>query len=329
MTETSSGGLVLVTGGSGFIGSALVRRLAGEGRRVRVLDDGSRGRQDRLAGLEVERVSGDVRDETLVREAMSGVETVFHLAYVNGTEHFYSKPDVVLDIAVRGQLNALDAAREAGVETFVYASSSETYQTPPVVPTPEQVPLVVPDVRNPRYSYGGGKIVAELLLLHYARTAGFRRVIFRPHNVYGPDMGFEHVIPQLVAKIAAASDGFRRSSARIELQGDGSQTRAFCHIDDAVSGILLCAANGADQDIFHLGTDRETSIGDLARRIGMLCGVEVALEPGPEAPGGTARRCPDIGRLRRIGYEPRVGLDAGLAATVDWYREHFRRVRAG
>src|SRR5205823_3221688 len=125
-------------------------------------------------------------------------------AYVNGTEFFYSKPHLVLEVAVKGMMNVVDACLQIGVRDLVLASSSEVYQTAPVVPTDESAPLSVPDPLNPRYSYGGGKIIAELLAINYGRTHFDRVSIFRPHNCYGPDMGREHVIPQLASRLGEA-----------------------------------------------------------------------------------------------------------------------------
>ena len=139
------------------------------------------------------------------------MESVIHLAYVNGTEFFYSKPELVLDIAIRGMLNVIDSCFSAGVRELVLASSSEAYQTPLTIPTPEDVPFIIPDVMYPRYSYGGVKLDCELMAVYYGRTFFDRVLIFRPHNVYGPDMGWEHVLPHFVERavkaIAATSTG--------------------------------------------------------------------------------------------------------------------------
>lgn len=318
-------GSILVTGGTGFIGSALVRHLAALGHPVRVFDNNFRGRTGNLDPVmdRIELVQGDIRNPDDALRAAEGCDTVYHLAFINGTEYFYSMPQLVLDVGVRGHLTMMDACARAGVGAFIYASSSEVYQTPPVIPTPEDVPGSVPDVTNPRYSYGGSKLMGELLTLHYALEHSMRRVIFRPHNVYGPAMGFEHVIPQLARKMFAATNRLSSSSASIEIQGDGGQTRAFCHVDDAVRGIVLAAERGEDRGIYHVGTDTETTIKELAEAMAAHLGIELDLVPGELPAGGTLRRCPDISRLRGLGYAPQVALAQGLGPTLDWYMNHF------
>ena len=143
-----SGAKVLVTGGSGFIGSALVKALVKSGARVRVLDDNSRGRPRRLEAVEkdIEFIGGDIRDAAAVDAATRGMDEVHHLAFVNGTEFFYTQPDLVLDVGVRGMINVIDACRKHDVGNLILASSSEVYQTPPTLPTDESAPLSVPDV---------------------------------------------------------------------------------------------------------------------------------------------------------------------------------------
>lgn len=312
----------LVTGGAGFIGSAIVRRLLADGASVRVLDDSSRGSMSRLADVskDVELVSGDVRDGAAVDRACDGVDSVIHLASVNGTPFFYSKPEVVLEVGLKGMLNVIDATIRHGVSELVVASSSEVYQTPARIPTAEDAELSIPDPLNPRYSYAGAKIASELLALNYGRKHYERVLIFRPHNVYGPDMGEEHVIPQLTIRLlglTAGADG----PIELPIQGSGDETRAFVYIDDLVDGVACLLAKGTHMSIYHVGTQDEITIAALAKKIGTILGRQVRPVPSVPARGGTPRRCPDISKLRTLGYEPHVALDVGLAKTVAWYRD--------
>lgn len=318
----------LVTGGSGFLGASLCAELLGRGRQVRVLDDLSRGSADRLEALDilddVELITGSVCDPTAVRQATRGCAEVWHLAYINGTRHFYERPDAVLEVAIKGALHTIEAALESGVERYVLASSSETYNLPPTIPTPEEVPLVVPDVTNPRFSYGGGKIASELLALHLAARRGLPTVIFRPHNFIGPRMGFEHVIPEVVGRIVKLSDGLRLQQIDLPIQGDGSETRAFCDITDGACGAAIAGTSGESGGIYHVGTEQEVTIRRLIELVGEALGVQLNVLPGERLPGSTPRRCPDITRLRALGYTPRVTLEEAVRRTASWYAEHLQ-----
>jgi len=312
---------ILVTGGSGFIGSGLVKALVAAGHQVRVLDDNSRGSPRRLTEVEkdIEFIGGDIRDAAAVAKATQGVDEVHHLAFVNGTEFFYSQPDLVLDVGVRGMINVIDACRQHKVGKLILASSSEVYQTPPQVPTDESAPLSIPDPLNPRYSYGGGKLISELMAINYGRKYFERVLIFRPHNVYGPDMGFEHVIPQFALRLHRLAQAQPSGKLRFEIQGTGADTRSFCHVDDLVAGVMVMRDKGEHLGIYHVGTMEEVTIAELARRVARVAGREIELVAGAPAAGGTPRRCPDISKLAGLGYKPRVPLDQGLPPTLDWY----------
>lgn len=306
-----------VTGAGGFIGAHLTRALLAEGHEVVAIDNYIRGQASRLADAEgaIERVTLDVRDRAALVEALTGVECVFHLAAVNGTENFYTQPQLVLDVGVRGALAVTEACIEAGVPDLVVASSAEVYQTPRVVPTNEDIEMVIPDSLNPRYSYGGSKLISELIAFNYGRDKLRKIQVFRPHNVYGPDMGWKHVVPQLIEKIVAAGDG-----GSITLQGDGSETRAFCYVSDVVDGIVRMWRSGESMNVYHIGSMEEVAIRDLARITAEALGVRVDLVAGPAAAGATPRRCPDIGKMRAIGYAPAIALVQGIERTVAWYR---------
>jgi nucleoside-diphosphate-sugar epimerase len=270
----------------------------------------------------MEFVAGDIRDLAAVTRAVHGMDEVHHLAYVNGTEFFYRAPELVLDVGVKGMINVIDACRSEGVGSLVLASSSEVYQTPPHVPTDEHAPLQVPDPINPRYSYGGGKIISELMAINYGRKYFDRVLIFRPHNVYGPDMGWEHVIPQFALRLKQAAAKHASGPVPFEIQGDGSQIRSFCHVDDLVAGVMVMRARGEHLGIYHVGTTEELTIRDVALRIAAQAGRDIEFVALPMPPGGTTRRCPDIGKLARLGYAPSVPFARGLPSTVDWYWAH-------
>jgi len=315
----------LVTGGTGFIGAGLVKALVAAGAKVRSLDNNSRGSKEKLgeAARGVELVEGDIRDASTVARAAKGMDAICHLAYVNGTEFFYTKPELILEVAVKGMMNVIDACLANHVPELVLASSSEVYQTPPKVPTDESAPLVVPDVLNPRYSYGGGKIICELLAINYGRTRIGRVVIFRPHNVYGPNMGWEHVIPQFAVRMRELHHAQPQGVLEFPLQGTGKETRSFIYIDDMVKGVLTAMERGEHMGVYHIGSGEETTIERLAHEIARCFGREIKIVPGPLQPGSTLRRCPNITKLRELGFEPRSSLTQGLNETVRWYDSNF------
>ena len=319
----------LVTGGSGFIGAALVRRLVHEGHRVRVLDNNSRGSTERLSDVtnDIEFIQADIRDAGAVSQAMTGVDCVCHLAFVNGTQFFYEQPEYVLDVGVKGIVNVIDACLQHGVADLVVASSSEVYQTPPVVPTDETVPLSIPDPHNPRYSYGAGKILTEIMAINYGLKHFERVVIFRPHNVYGPDMGWEHVIPQFVLRMKALCQD-TSGPIQFPIQGTGQETRAFVFIDDFTDGLDLLLERGEHLGIYNIGTDEEVAIETVARVVGEYFGREVEILPGELARGGTLRRCPDITKLTALGYRPQRSLREGVSTAARWYDENAHRAPA-
>lgn len=312
----------LVTGGTGFIGSALVNRLLSEGHKVRCLDNDFRGRSNKFNKSErLELIQADIRDARRVIEAGAGIDSILHLAYINGTEYFYTKPDLVLDVAVRGMMNVIDSCKINSIPHFVLASSSEVYQSPPEIPTPETVPMIVPDPLNPRYSYGGGKIICELLALHQLALIVPRVSIFRPHNVYGPDMGREHVIPQFILRARAQIEKLKSGDLPFEIQGDGRQKRSFIYIDDFVDGVMRVIDRGGHREIYHIGTDQELSMKDVAEKVVKSMGRIPRIIPGPEPLGATPRRVPLTDKIKKLGFNPKVPFEEGLAKTIAWYRE--------
>ncbi len=154
-------GRVLITGGTGFVGSALVKKLVNEGIKVRVVDNNSRGDFKRVAGYleEIDFINGDVTSIDSCLKACKDIDTLFHLAAINGTENFYQVPDKVLEVGVKGALNTIEAATRCGVANYIVTSSSEVYQEPTHIPTTEEERIIIPDIHNPRFSYSAGKII--------------------------------------------------------------------------------------------------------------------------------------------------------------------------
>lgn len=315
---------ILVTGAGGFLGRALTLALAERGHQVRALDNDSRGTLASLAvHPQIEPIAGDVLNHAQMMDCMAGMEVVYHLAYINGTKFFYTIPGKILEVGIIGTHNVLQACLHHRVPRFVLASSSEVYQHADVIPTPEAIACKVPDVTNPRYSYGGGKLACELLTINYLRESPTRWSIFRPHNVYGPAMGHEHVLPNLIHKVFTEVSGTSATQARIAIQGTGEETRSFIYIDDAVRAILCCCQDAAEGGIFHIGTGDEISIRDLVQLIGRVKGLQIDAVPSDGVAGSTPRRCPDVRKLAALGFAPQVSLETGVRQTMEWYWNEY------
>jgi UDP-glucose 4-epimerase len=312
---------VTVTGGAGFIGSALVTRLVADGHDVTVFDNVSRGDVDKLDDVidDIQFVRGDIRNKSEFADGIGNPDVLYHLAAINGTKNFYEQPNVVLDTNVMGVKHAVELTAEKEIPRLVFSSSSEVYGFPDEFPTAETHPLQIMDPENPRFSYAGSKIIGEQYVVNGAEAHGFDYTIVRPHNIYGPAMGFDHVVPEFIEQIV--------TDKPFTIYGDGGQTRSFCYIDDATdafasAGVESAAAN----ETFNVGTQEEVSINELAERLFDIADVdpEVEYTDSVELEGSTRRRQPSISNAReKIGYNPTVSLDEGLRRTFDWYESAF------
>ncbi len=314
----------LVTGGAGFVGAALARHLATEAEaEVVVLDDMSRGRRGRLKES-CHLIQGDVRDAETVTRAAQGCDWVLHLAYLQGTQTFYANPKTVLDVALRGILNVLDACAQTGCSKLLLVSSSEAYQVASTVPTPETVPLTVPDVLNPRFSYGGGKIASELAALAWQREGILDQLIIaRPHNVIGPDMGREHVVPEFALRMNALTrEHPGEEIIEFPIQGTGQETRSFCYIDDCVAQLSLLLRQQEPVGVWHVGNMDERSISDVAHAVAACYGREIKVQPGTLPQGSPPRRLPDTAKIQALGYVQAVPFPEAVKRTVAWYQAY-------
>ncbi len=319
----------VILGGTGFIGLQLGTRLAelaGHGDEIHLVDNFSRGRRDAdvealLAKHACVRVlESDVSVQDGLACLTGSYDHVYLLASVIGVRRAETHPEEVFRKNTRMILNTLEWMVTSGSKRIFFSSTSENYaggyalDVVPI-PTPETVPLVISDIENPRFSYAITKIWGEAAAIAFARRYGFTAVIGRYHNVYGPRMGFDHVIPQLSQRILEGEIPLRVYGAE--------QTRAFCYVSDGVEATrLLMEAPLNDTTIVHIGNDREeVAMGELAGRLLELAGRPAIYVPQPAPRGSVERRAPDIARLRALTpYEPQVSLADGLARTFEWYR---------
>lgn len=326
---------ILLTGGAGFIGFHLATRLSeDESDEVTIVDDFSRGPLDpdlehltEKPNIRLERV--DLTDPSSWRTLDGGYDEVYHLAALIGVEHVLNRPQDVVRINALATIHLLDWIVERETGRLVFTSTSEAYawtnrfyELP--VPTPEDVPLSLTDLADPRSSYAGSKIFGELAVQQYCRKHGRSFAIVRYHNVYGPRMGFEHAIPQLLERALAGQDPLAVYSAE--------HTRAFCFVSDAVDATVAAMREpAADGRTINVGNDREEiRIGELAERLLRVAGVDAGMEPHVAANDPVERRSPDLTVARSIlRYEPSVTLDEGLERTVAWYAPRIRERIAG
>ena len=312
---------VLVTGGAGMIGAAVVRRLLRDGDwQVRVSDQ--RSIPDWMRD-EVECHRADLRSQTSAREATTGCSHVIHLAaIVGGIANFHKVPYTLTEVnnALTGAV--VRASLDHRVDRFLYVSSSMVYERATQFPTTEEH---LPDCPIPRSAYGFSKLAGEI----YARAAhdehGLRYTICRPFNAYGPgerpeldEPGIAHAVPDLVAKALA-------HQRPLQIFGSGTQTRTLTHIDDLADGMVtaMVASAGENED-FNISAAREVSVTKIAELIWEACGNDpdqLEFEHLPSFEVDVQRRWPSVEKARRLlGWEARVRLEDGLAQTVNWLR---------
>ena len=298
----------LVTGGTGFIGSNISKLLVSKDYNVIIFDNNSRGSIQKIKNFKkkIKFIKGDIRNKQLLNRVLKKTDAVIHLAYINGTKYFYSKPVLILDIAIKGILNIIEGCIENRIKELYLASSSEVYQTPAKIPTDEQEPLKIPNIFNPRYSYAGGKIITELMGVHYGKKYFKKLIIFRPHNVYGPNMGYEHVIPEFIKRFKLLR------GKNFKIQGSGNEVRSFIYIEDFLSAFNLILNRGKHLNVYNIGTNEKIKIKDLAYKLSRIFKKKIILKKTPLAVGGTKVRVPNINKIKKLGFKSKFYLDRGL-----------------
>ena len=310
----------LVTGGTGFIGTAVVENLSRlKNTKIIVFDNNSRlsriKNQNKFRN--VIYINGDIRNRNKLNTAFKKyrINTIVHLAYINGTKFFYEKPCEIIDVAAKGMQNVIELGIKYKTPNFFLASSSEVYHEPKIIPTPETIDLKIPNIFNPRFSYGGGKIFCELMAANYGKKYFKKMIIFRPHNVYGSNMGNEHVIPEFINRLKNK----KSKNPQFKIKGNGSEKRAFIHIDDFASALMLIMRKGKHLNIYNIGNDSMVTIKYLANKISKIMEVNPKYKYSKIAKGGTRFRCPNIKKLKKLGYRKKINLSEGLKKTINWY----------
>jgi UDP-glucose 4-epimerase len=321
----------LITGGCGFIGTALIRSLKEEGgHAVRVVDNLSVGTREDLAaagdfvevsfnelgpmvsGEQVEFVAGDIKDEGLALRAAQGADVIVHFAANTGVMPSVEDPRGDCMSNVVGTLNYLEAARHAGVGRFIFASSGGTIVGDAEPPIHEEMPP------HPVAPYGASKLAGEGYCSAYFRTFGVETVTLRFGNVYGPLSGHKNSVVARFIKRAVEGEV-------LEIYGDGTQTRDFIYVDDLIRAVRLSATvEGVGGEVFQIATSAETTVQELTDRLlpalaaAGIDGIEVRKTAARR--GEVRRNYADTSKARRmLGWKAEVGLDEGLRRTVDWF----------
>jgi NAD dependent epimerase/dehydratase len=320
------GRVVLVTGAGGFIGGNLAARLVSEGARVRGFvrynsrnDRGTLEWLDPAVAAEIEVIPGELRDFESVSRAVAAVEVVFHLGAQIAIPYSYSNPRDFFEVNVLGSLNVAQAARAAGVERIVHASTSEVYGTARVVPITEQHPL------EPQSPYAASKLAADKLMESFHRSFDLPVTIVRPFNTYGPFQSARAIVPTVVTQ------GLAGGPVRL---GSLHPRRDLTFVEDTAAGFIAAArAEQAEGRTLQLGTGTELGIGELVELVGELIGRDLVVEQEVvrmRPPGSEVERLISNPALARelIGWEPMVPLREGLRRTIDWVEHNLSRYRA-
>jgi UDP-glucose 4-epimerase len=308
-----------VTGGGGFIGSHLIRRLLADGHSVRVLDNFATGRRENLEDVldDVELIEGDLQSYERVHNAVRGCELAFHLGALPSVPRSIQDPLTSNATNVVGTLNVLLAARDEGVRRVVYASSSSTYGASTELPKREEMPAL------PIAPYAVSKLAAEGYCRAFHEVYGLETVALRYFNVFGPRQDprsqYAAVIPNFITAVLEDRGPI--------VHGDGEQSRDFTFVDNAVDANILAAdAPGAAGEAFNVACGERVSLNEVVARLGALAGVGVEAVHTDPRPGDVRHSLADISKARELlGYEPAVDFEEGLRRTYAYYEELRRR----
>jgi UDP-glucose 4-epimerase len=305
----------LVTGGAGFVGATLVRRLVASGYRVRVLDNLSTGDPAHLAGVDAELVKGDIRDAAALDDALEGLGAVIHLAAAGSVIGSVQDPVMNFEVNALGTFRVLDAARQAGIERVVLASTGGALIGDATPPVNEQ------SLPKPISPYGASKLAGEGYAHAFAKTYGVRTVAIRFGNVYGPWCARKRGVLNVFFESL-------HSGVPLVIYGDGSSSRDYVHVDDISSALQL----GLEKDVpggtvLHAASGVETTARELADLCRQAAGMpDHPVEYRPKRPGEVGRNFASYDRANQVlGYAPSVTREAGIPRTWKWFSEEVFR----
>lgn len=310
---------ILLTGGAGFIGSQLVKRLSPKNRIV-IFDNLHRNAlqyADSECSSNVRLVRGDVLDRDSLFDAVRGCDVVIHLAAIAGVDTVMEMPTHTMKVNLLGTLNALDAAVSTGAQRFVDFSTSEVFGSH-VYMAEEHDATALGVVGESRWTYAVSKLAAEHLVSSYHKEHGLGTVTIRPFNVYGPQQVGVGAIHTFVVDALQDKD--------LVVHGDGNQIRSWCYVDDMIDGTLLCLEKDeAVGHVFNIGNPRATvTVANLAHLVRRLCSSRSKIVYGYRDYVDVELRIPSIKKAQTLlGYWPKVDLEEGLARTIEWYRNRI------
>jgi UDP-glucose 4-epimerase len=305
-------GLVVVTGGAGFIGSHLVEAMLAEGYRVRAVDNLSTGHRSNLAHLgdDYEWIKGDLADFAVCEKAARGAAFVIHLAAIPSVPRSVAQPLPSHASGPTATLNMLEASRQAGVRRFVFAASSSAYGNT------DELPKVETMLPRPMSPYAAGKLAGEYYVRVYARTMGLDGVSLRFFNIFGPRQDPSSPYSGVISLFSKAMAEGRRPL----IYGDGHQSRDFTYVANVVSANLLAlqAPDLLRGEVLNVGTGQRISLRDLVKAINAALGTDLDPEFQPERAGDVRDSLASLERIRIVlGYKPLVDFQEGLKRTLE------------
>jgi nucleoside-diphosphate-sugar epimerase len=307
----------LVTGGAGFIGSNICRRLVAEGCFVRVVDNLLTGKRSNLDDMidKIEFVEADMGDPNVARSVMKGIDVVLHEGALPSVPRSVDEPELTHKHCVNATFTLLMAARDAGVKRFVYAASSSAYGDTPTLPKVETMPT------SPLSPYAVGKLVGEYYCSVFAKVFGLETISLRYFNVFGP---YQDPTSQYAAAIPAFVTSILKDQPPT-IYGDGEQSRDFTYIDNVVQANLCAArAKKTNGEVVNIACGEKVTVNEIIALINEMVGKKVVPHYAPARAGDVKHSLADITAARElIGFEPAVLFRDGLQRAIAWYRDNL------